>query len=344
MTKTGRTLALALLPALLALGAIESRAGEAFVTRVRGTSLTIDKGKEEGLQVGVTVTVVRAQDEPIIHPVTGENLGTPEIELAVGEVTKLSARAATVRLTKPALLPVRPGDLARYTTLEEKMMEEQEQATETAEAAATERQSIRGEASRLSRNIKSIQSSIRGLERAIADLRRFDKDVVQPQFRSINKDIADIKEELTNLRTTVTLLGSAPVEDIGEGAGEMTEEELEQLRQLIQVELNKLQEELNLVAAPPPLPGDESPMPDEDGEEDLVDKPFFLQTWFLGIIALVGLGFIGAMVYLRMAADGEEDDDDDELGLDDDEDEEDDEVEFDVEAEEEDDIVVEETT
>jgi len=341
MTKTGRTLTLALLPVLLALGATQAPAGEAFVTRVRGTSLTIDRGSEEGLQVGVTVTVVRPQDEPIIHPVTGENLGTPEIELASGEITKLTDRAATIRLTRAPLLAIRPGDLARYVTLEEKMMTEQEQATQSAEKAATERQSIRGEASRLARNIKSIQSTIRGLERAIGDLRRFDKDVVQPQFRSINQDIEQIKEELTNLRTTVALLGSAPVEDIGEGAGEMTEEELERLRQLIQDEVKSLQEQLDLVAAPPPLPGDETPMPDEFEEEGLVARPFYLRPWFLGILALLGVGLIGAMVYMRMAVGGDEDDEELEL---DDEDDEMDELDVDVEAEEEDDIVVEETT
>ena len=129
-----------LLPVLKALGANESRAGEALVTWARGTILTIDQGKEEGLQAGVMVTVVRPQDEPIIHPITGENLAAPEIELAVGEVTKLSDRAATVRLTKSALLPVRPGDLARYIALEERVMLEQEQSSETAEAAARERQ------------------------------------------------------------------------------------------------------------------------------------------------------------------------------------------------------------
>jgi len=129
-----------LLPVSLAQGATEFPAGEAVITRVGATSLTIDHGKEDGLQVGVMVTVVRTQDEPIIHPVTGENLASPEIELAVGKVAKLSDRVATVRLTRAPLLAIRPGDVARYIPLEEKVMLEQEQLSETAEAAVRERQ------------------------------------------------------------------------------------------------------------------------------------------------------------------------------------------------------------
>ena len=54
-------------------------AGEALVTRVRGSVLTIDAGAEGGLIKGLAVDIVRPPGEAIIHPITGENLGAPEM-------------------------------------------------------------------------------------------------------------------------------------------------------------------------------------------------------------------------------------------------------------------------
>ncbi|MFH1571783.1 MAG: hypothetical protein ABIL09_27585 [Gemmatimonadota bacterium] len=345
MTTTGRILLAALCTLLL--WPDQGGAGEAFVTRVRGASLTFDKGAEEGLEVGMTVTVVRPPDEPIIHPLTGENMGAPEIELGTAEITRVAPRAASARMSGSPLLAVRPGDVARFTTIEEKMMLEQQQATESNEKATAERQAIRGEASRLAKDIRSIQSTIRGLEGAITELRRFDKDVVQPQFRSINKDIEQIKEELSQLRVTVNLLGSAPVQDIGEGeAKPLTDAELQQLRTIIDEEVKKLQDQLAALAPPPPAPEEMPPpeLPTDGLEEDLGVKPFYEQIWFFGALAAVGVAAIGFYLFTRMqsggGADDEDEGEDDEMELDDEGDED---VEVEVE-EEEDDIVVEETS
>jgi len=348
MKTGGRLFALAVLSALL-LWPQESRGGEAFVSRVRGATITLDKGAEEGIEVGMRIEVVRPPEEAIIHPLTGENLGAPEITLGAAEITRISARAASARMVEAPLMAVKPGDLARFITLEEKMIREQEQATQTNEQAASERQEIRGEANRLARSIRSIQSTIRGLESAITDLRRFDKDVVQPQFRSINRDIETIKEDLSQLRTTVSLLGSAPVQDIGEGdGGEMTDEEVAQLRSFIEEEVRKLQAQLDEVAPPVVEPGAEPELPLDDlpMEEGLEPAPFYTSGWFLGLIAFIGLGGVGFWLWMQMSAGGDEDDeeeDDDEMALDDEDDDEDDDVEIEME-EEEDDIVVEESS
>ena len=174
MTRQGRFLTLFALSTLL-FWPLASGAGEAFVTKVRGGTLTLDKGAEAGLEVGLTITVVRPPEDAIIHPLTGENLGSPEINLAEGDVSKVSARAASIRLSETPILAVRPGDVVRFITLDEKMMMEQEMATDTAEKAAKDRKKIRGEASRLARNITNIQATIKGLRAlhtGLAALRR----------------------------------------------------------------------------------------------------------------------------------------------------------------------------
>lgn len=335
--------AAALMVAALPGWQVPAWAGEGLITKVRGTTLTIDKGADDGLEVGLEVTVVRPPGEAIIHPLTGENLGAPEIEVASGRVNKVSARAASVQLDSNPIISVRPGDMARFRTMEEKMMMDQEIATETAEQAARERSEIRSESSRLARNISSIQGSIRSLERAIRDLRRFDDDVVKPQFNAINRQINEMRTELTQLRETVSLLNAVPVKEMGaEGDGEMTAEEVEELRLLIQEEIDKLQTDLASVTPP----GDSTVAPPPAMDEDLApldeETPIYGQLWFWGLLGAVGLGGVAFWLYTRMGVGGdddEEDDEDDELIDDDDDDD------LDVEVEdEEDDIVVEETS
>ena len=61
----------------LTLYAAPTEAGEALITRVRGSVLTIDAGAEGGLIKGLSVDIVRPPGEAIIHPITGEDLGPP---------------------------------------------------------------------------------------------------------------------------------------------------------------------------------------------------------------------------------------------------------------------------
>jgi hypothetical protein len=284
------------LAAALGLSAAASHAGEGFVIKVRGMGLTIDKGADDGMVVGMSVTVMRSPDEPVIHPITGENLGSPEIEIADGEITKVSARASSIRLPRPALLPVRPGDIVRYTTVDE-------QTTETAEGATQERRVIRGGASRPAGNIK-------GVERSIKRLDRFDKDVVQPQFTRINKDMVAIKDELRELRETVTLLGSVP--DIGAVTGEMpselSEADAERLTELIQEVHARLAAQQQEVEGELPEAG--PPLPDEarTGYEEIDDagRDSFLSSlspWIFIIVGVVGLAAVGLWLFMRMSDD-----------------------------------------
>lgn len=342
-----RLLLTALALAALAAWASPADAGEGTITKVRGRTLTIDKGADDGLEVGLEVMIMRPPGEAIIHPLTGENLGAPEIEIAGGRINKVSARAASIQLDGNPIISVRSGDMARFLTLEEKMVQDQEVATETAEQAARERGSIRSESSRLARNISSIQGSIRGLEKAIRDLRRFDDDVVKPQFNAINRQINEMRGELNQLRETVSLLNAVPVQEIGEGGdGEMSSEDVERLRLLIQEEIDNLQGQLAVVQ---PLPGASPTAPDlvvdDEGMEGLEEETSIFQNllfWLgLGAVGLLGVAF---WLYTRMGVGGdeddEEDDEDDEL-MDDEDDDDDD---LDIEVEEEDDIVVEETS
>jgi hypothetical protein len=343
MSKTQRTIAFAV-AVIVTCWPHEGQAGEAFVTRIRGTSLTIDKGAEEGLEVGLIVTVIRPPDEAIIHPLTGENLGAPAIELGTGEITKVSARAASIHLASSPILPVRPGDVVNYITPDEEMVMEQEMVTVTAEKAASERSSIRNKASGLARTIGAVQGTIKALQRSIKELRRFDNDVVKPQFNSINREMETIQAELKKLRESVTLMGSVAIDGLqGEGVeGELTDMQIEKLQQLIDEKLVMLQTQMPSGTAPGELPllsDEEIPIDPEAEEEEEGGS-----LWIFIVVIVVGVLAIGFFVYMKMSAGGDDDEEDDEEDDEDGDFEDDDDEDLEIEEEdEEDDIVVEET-
>ena len=341
-----------LLAALLALlsAAPALWAGEATVTQARGKSIGLDSGAGAGLTVGLVVQIVRPPNEAIIHPITGENLGAPAVEIGRAEITKTSGRAATARLVGTPLLSVEIGDRAVFTTVEEEMVAEQEERARVKDEAASDRKKLRGETAKLAREIRGIQGTIRTLENMMKRLDRVD-EVIKVQLRSINKDMTELKDEISQLKETVSLMGSVPVDDISED-GESSEEEVARMRAIVQEELSSLRMQAPAVEraadiAPdmadvdvPPLPDElEDPLLEEEMAAD--EAPFYQQLWFYGILLFFGLMGVAYFLWTRMQG-GE--DEDEEMEEDEEfEDDEDDEDDLEIEGEEEDDIVVEET-
>ncbi|MFT5374048.1 MAG: hypothetical protein ACI906_000864 [Candidatus Latescibacterota bacterium] len=338
-------------------------AGEALITKVRGSMLTIDAGAESGLVRGLPVSIVRPPGEAIIHPITGENLGAPEVIIGTGEVSKTSNRAANIQIGSGLLMTVRPGDIARFTTPEEDMLIDQERTVASSEKNLEEHQGFRNEISRLTRSIKGVSKRIGGLEGMMKRVERVEEGF-RVQLRGINTDMNTMKEDITDLKESVALMGSVPVDGLeGDGASTpvdlSSEESVEQIREIVRgvlgdtpaqvapvsEEERALPEEVDIEAL---LDAEEPEDGEGEGEGEGEEDPFYLQTWFFGIIGAIGILGVAAFAYLRMMADGEEDEedeDDEEIEEDDDDMDMDDDLDMDdMEIEEEDDIVVEETS
>ncbi len=339
MTKT----ILALISVLL-LGTADVEAGEGLITKVRGSNLTIDKGAEDGLVVGLKVDVIRPPSEAVIHPVTGENLGAPEINLGGGEITKTSGRASNVYLGQRPLMAVRFGDLVRFTTPEEEMIIEQESAMLGQEKAQGERRELRGNISGLTKKIQATQRRISGLEGTLKRLDRMQQGFIV-QLQGAHKDINLMKEDIDDIKESISLMGSIPVDDIEEsGRFDLeNEENLSELKGIVREVIEEFRSEIpaqQQVSEEEIEQGEEEDLSlDEEIEEE--ETPFYAQTWFFGLIGAIGILAVVAYLYMKMAAaseEDEEDEEDDDMEVDDDDDEED------FEVEEEDDIVVEETS
>ena len=333
----------------LTLYAVPTEAGEALITRVRGSVLTIDAGAEGGLIKGLSVDIVRPPGEAVIHPITGENLGAPELIIGRGEISKTSNRAANVQVGPGLLLSVRPGDLARFTTPEEEMLMDQERSVATQEKNQEEHQGFRNDISRLTRSIKSVQGRIGGLENMMKRVERVEEGF-RVQLRGINSDMNVMKEDIADLKEAVSLMGAVPIagldgEEVQEPVDLSSEESVGQIRQIVQDVIGESQ------IGMAPLESEDLKLPDEasldmssdenESEEGPEEEPFYTQTWFFLLFGAIGILLIAAYLYMRFMRGNDEDkeveeevdhDDDDEIDLDD------------LDLDEEDDIVVEETS
>ena len=328
-------------------------AGEALITKVRGASLTIDSGAEAGLVQGMTVIIIRPPGEAVIHPITGENLGAPEVEIGSGEIAKISNRAASVRLGPGLLLPVKPGDIVRYTTPDEEMIMDQERSTARQEQNLEDHQDFRKDISQMTRSIRNVQGRIGGIEKAIERVERVEEGF-RVQLRGINTDINTMKDDIKDLKESVALMGTVPIEGLDEAGQPLdglsldNEEDVAALKQVVRDVLGEEQVATDL----PPLEEDELALPpegeldeDEEPEAEEEEESFFTSALFFIILGVIGILAVVAFFVLRMMAGSREDEedeeheeleeDDDDLDLDDD---------LDMEVEEEDDIVVEETS
>lgn len=178
------------------------QSGEVPVSRVRGGMVTVDVGSQSGLSVGMQVDIVRPATQPVVHPLTGENLGAPAVQLVRGTVSKVTPRAASVRLDGTPLLAVRPGDMVRFQTAEDEMVRERDQVVANEQRNQQEHQQLRNDVSELTRSVRDVQGRMKSLDAAIAKLDRLEQ-TLRAQLRGIGSDISSMKADIKKLQAQV---------------------------------------------------------------------------------------------------------------------------------------------
>jgi len=178
------------------------------------------------------------------------------------------------------------------------------------------------------------------------------------QLRGINTDINIMKDDIKDLKESVTLMGTVPIAGLGEdgepvegGLSLESEEDVEQLKEIVRDVLSEEERSPSL----PPLDPSDLGLPDdgdlevgeegEDGTLEEEEEPFYNSLWFMIGSAVLGLLGLGLAFYLwKMGGSEDEEDEeieeDDDLVMDNDLD-----LDDDLELDEmEDDIIVEETS
>ena len=82
------------------------------VVDVNGEVVTIEAGSVNGVVVGMVLKIVR-RDEPVIHPLTHEVLGTPIVPVCTVVIGEVKANSATGRITRQYMRPVM-GDRVQF--------------------------------------------------------------------------------------------------------------------------------------------------------------------------------------------------------------------------------------
>jgi len=177
---------------------------ETPVSRADKKTIQIKAGTNRGLKAGVWLDVFR-QEEQIVHPITGEVLGSPQVKIAEAQVTKALKASATARITT-SYAPILAGDLVREAGSVPMQPPEThppsassgrrpapsapDDAPRTAERLAWEITEIRASIAALSKTL----ARIAGVERTVNRMKG-DLGAMQSTVSSLRQEVESLKEK-----------------------------------------------------------------------------------------------------------------------------------------------------
>ncbi len=191
-------------------GATQLYGAEAKVIKADDNMVQIGMGLDREVKEGMIADVYR-QAVPIIHPVTGENLGSPSVKIARIEIWKVEPTTATGRyLSRYA--PVQMGDLV--IGLEVAPSAEEKVRAEVKEA----RDEIKALARSLADEIKANQKSINDLR---GTLRRVSSS--ERRLQTLINAVQNMRERMVTLESRVVSLEEQEQEWIHRDTSEVKE-------------------------------------------------------------------------------------------------------------------------
>ena len=284
---------------------------QAVVIKADEKTVRVDVGADREIEEGMAADVYR-QTEAIIHPVTGEDLGSPKVKIARIEIREVGPNFSVGRYVV-RYAPVRPGDLV-----------------EGLEAAPSPEEQIRMELSQARSEIKALARSladeINANKKAIADLRGTLRNISssEKRIKGLVNAVRNMRERLVTYEGRLVTLEEQQQAMIVSDTAEvktLSEADLHELKVLrrgdedaiyltvgdrvyrLSFEENRLIEEplsrtvsadVSGETAPPAEGGMVSPADELFGEEDLGEgeKPWYLAYWWVAL----PLGLLGAVV------------------------------------------------
>ncbi|MFH1568599.1 MAG: hypothetical protein ABIL09_11435 [Gemmatimonadota bacterium] len=312
--------------------------GTTRVVAVEGESVVLGAGRQDGLAESSEVTLLR-EGESIVHPITGEVLGTPQEPVGTLRLTEVGDRRARGTMTKVYSAP-RVNDMAEYERVAPRLAAPAPPSPAVAEVL---------------RKVEELEGNIAQYERRTEDVRTY------PEFaRRVGDELASMKSYLISMdrrlaeierqqsedhyRLTSALSGEYPAEDMKEFTIRYTPDTQVRLRAagktlLISVVRDSLRmveagagETAGAAAEPDLDEFMEAPLPEPAaGDTAAAGAPWYKSEWHLagGVGLLFALLIMITLIIRRRYNDVMEglDDFDDELLDDEDQDEEEEEEE-----------------
>lgn len=176
------------------------------VARADRQTVRLPAGTSKGLKTGMWLEVFR-QEEPIIHPVTGEALGAPRVKIAEVQVTKAFRTTAVGKITM-SYAPIAAGDIVR----EAGAVPMEPSATPASRPSAERQTMSRGSddtqksAERLTWEINEIRANIASLSRALGRIAGIERTVARMEgsLGSMQSSVSALKHEMESLKEKST--------------------------------------------------------------------------------------------------------------------------------------------
>lgn len=287
-------------------------AGQATVLSADDNTIKIGAGVDRGVRVGMLAEIYR-QAAPLIHPKTGENLGSPKVKIARIEITSVGAVSSEGRFVEN-YAPVEAGDVV-----------------ESIEVAPTEEDQIRASIAVTQARFKEIADGLAGEirenKKAITDLRATLRRIgsSEQRLRAIANDVANMRERMVTIETrigdletqqmTMVLQDSAEAASMSDDLSELLvlrRNETEEIHLLIGDRTFRLSFEDNALTEV--VPGQDDEMMGggvddllEPMEEEEEESPWYMVYWWIApLIGVLGAGAVIAMRFLKRPAPGAE--------------------------------------
>ena len=182
-------------------------AAEVQIARVEKNALRIKAGSAQGLKPGMKFDVLR-QEEQMVHPITGEQLGSPKVKIAEAQITKVYRTSALARVTS-SYAPIEPGDLVRPVELRAEPPAPPPAAPPPAASAGVRvtpavTDYVREVAERLTKEIVDLQSKISSLTKTLGRISKIEGGIARMQG-----EIGAMKSNVSSLRGDVDSLKKA---------------------------------------------------------------------------------------------------------------------------------------
>ena len=172
------------------------------VAKADKQTVRLPAGTSKGLKTGMRLDVFR-QEEPIVHPITGEVLGAPKVKIAEVQVTKAFRTTALARITM-SYAPIAAGDIVR----EAGAVPMEPEVTPVPKAPAERMAAPSGSddtqrtAERLTWEINEIRANIASLSKALGRISGIERTVerMQGNMGAMQSSVSALKQEVEALK------------------------------------------------------------------------------------------------------------------------------------------------
>lgn len=191
-----------LIIALLLPSALFADLPETPVAKADKNTVQLKIGANRGLKAGMWLDVFR-QEEQILHPITGEVLGSPKVKIAEVQVTKVLRTSAVGKITT-SYAPILAGDLIRETG--SVPMQPAETAAPAAHAgqrtASLLPEEVQKTADRLMWELNEIRANIAALSKTLTRISGVERAVTRMRgdLGAMQSTVASLKQEVESLK------------------------------------------------------------------------------------------------------------------------------------------------